>query len=210
MPATIPLVDLPRQSLIIRLNEIDCGITVWWQPSDSSWWAGLEVPVGTPAVRSRRLALNAGILDRIDGILPGNIVCRGLGTEEEPGRNAWRVPTHALRWEEDEEVAETISPVHSQVEIPVDEPGTAVSIGSATGRDGSVYLIWTPVDGAARYQIQWKSGTQPFSGQRTLFSEFARATVENLTAGTSYDFRVRALNATMPGAWSSVVLATPT
>ena len=86
----IPLIDTDRQSLILRLADQDCRIRVWWQPSDRSWWGSIEVPANTPAVQSRRLALNAGLLDRITDVLPGNIVMRELGNADlEPGRNAW-------------------------------------------------------------------------------------------------------------------------
>ena len=96
----IPLIDTDRQSLIVRFADQDCRLRVWWAPSDQSWWASIEVPVNTPAVMSRRLALNAGILDRIADVLPGNIVMRDLGgVGTEPGRDAWARPTHALMWE---------------------------------------------------------------------------------------------------------------
>ena len=101
----IPLLDADRQSLIVRLGDQDCRIRIWWQPSDESWWGSLEVPVNTPAVQSVRLALNSGILDRIDDVLPGNIVMRGFGDfiGTEPGRNAWQQSTHALVWEPNQE-----------------------------------------------------------------------------------------------------------
>ena len=96
----IPLIDTDRQSLILRIDDRDCRLRVWWAPSDESWWASIEVPVNTPAVMSRRLALNAGILDRIADVLPGNIVMRELGgAGAEPGRDAWARPTHALVYE---------------------------------------------------------------------------------------------------------------
>ena len=96
----IPLLDVDRQSLIVRLAGIECRIIVWWQPSDAGWWASLEVPVNTPVIRSRRLALNSGILDRITDVLPGNLVLREIGsTGAEPQRNAWARPTHALVYE---------------------------------------------------------------------------------------------------------------
>ena len=96
----LPLIDADRQSLIVRIADQDLRIHIWWQPSDSGWWASLEVPVNTPAVSSRRLGLNSGILDRITDILPGNLVLRELGSEGlEPGRDAWSRPTHSVFWE---------------------------------------------------------------------------------------------------------------
>ena len=112
MPATItpppgaalPLIDADRQSLIVRLDNKDCRVTVWWQPSDESWYASLEVPTNTLIVTGRRLALNAGILDRLEGdaILPGNIVCREIGESGlDPARDAWRSGNYFLKWEPD-------------------------------------------------------------------------------------------------------------
>ena len=96
----LPLINADRQSLIVRIADQDVRIHIWWQPSDSGWWASLEVPVNTPAVSSRRLGLNSGILDRITDILPGNLVLRELGSEGlEPGRDAWSRPTHGVFWE---------------------------------------------------------------------------------------------------------------
>ena len=96
----IPMLDEDRQTLILRLDDRDCLLTVWWQPSDESWWGSLEVPINEPAVQSRRLALNAGLLDRIADVLPGNIVMRAAGgSGAEPARDAWREQTHTLRWE---------------------------------------------------------------------------------------------------------------
>ena len=99
----IPLLDTDRQSLIVRLGTQDCRITVWWQPEteDESWYASLEVPVNTPVTRSRRLANHSGLLDRQQGILPGNLVLRPLSDVDtaEPDRNAWSEETHGLRWE---------------------------------------------------------------------------------------------------------------
>ena len=97
----IPLIDADRQTLILRLANQDCLLAVWWQPSDASWWASIEVPTNTPAVTSRRLALDAGLLDRVRDVLPGNLVMRELGDAGlEPGRDAWQRPTHALMWEQ--------------------------------------------------------------------------------------------------------------
>ena len=96
----LPLIDVDRQSLIVRLANKDCRIHIWWQPSDSSWWGSLEVPVNNPVVQSRRLPLNSGLLDRISDVLPGNLTMRELGDSgAEPQRDAWRRPTHGLVWE---------------------------------------------------------------------------------------------------------------
>ena len=105
--ATIPLGDHDRQSLIVRLDGQDCRIRVWWSVADDpgdgtlgGWWGSLEAPTNFPVVTGRRLSLNAGLLDRIEGILNGNLVMRDLGgAGVEPGRGAFAQRTHALRWE---------------------------------------------------------------------------------------------------------------
>ena len=37
----VPLLDLDRQSLIVRLGSQDCRLRVWWQPSSESWYSSL-------------------------------------------------------------------------------------------------------------------------------------------------------------------------
>ena len=98
----IPLQDHDRQSLIVRLGGVDCRIHVWWQPSDSAFYAALESPVNTNAVSGKRLAVNAGLLDRLPDVLPGNIVLRALDDDSalhDPTRQAWARQTHSLVWE---------------------------------------------------------------------------------------------------------------
>ena len=95
--------DTYRQSLIVRLDDIDCRLSVWWQPLDSAWYGSLEIPVNTPIAQARRLAVNAGILDRAVAPISGNIVCRALDSADarsEPGISAWSTPTHALFYEQ--------------------------------------------------------------------------------------------------------------
>ena len=96
----VPLLDVDRQSMVLRLDDIDCLLRVWWAPSDNGWWGALEVPVNTVVVSGKRLVLNSGLLDRLPGFLPGNLVMRSLGGDNrEPDRAAWRLPSHALVWE---------------------------------------------------------------------------------------------------------------
>ena len=94
---------ITRQSLIVRLDDQTCRVRVWWQPWDNAWYGALEVPANTPLAEGIRLATDSGLLDRISTApLRGNIVCRALSAANvtlEPGREAWRNPTHELRWE---------------------------------------------------------------------------------------------------------------
>ena len=95
----LALQNLDRQSLIVRAGGVDCRLSVWWQPLDSGWYATLEVPVNTVVVRSRRLVAGAGLLDRLPDILDGgNFTLFGFAVQEDPGRDAWEVPTHGLFW----------------------------------------------------------------------------------------------------------------
>ena len=98
----IPLLDLDRQSLIVRIDGQDCRIAVWWQPSDEAFYAALEVPVNNVVVSGSRLVVNGGILDRIPGVLPGNIVLRAIDEDSatrDPARDAWLRQTHSLIYE---------------------------------------------------------------------------------------------------------------
>ena len=88
----VPLLDLDRQSLIVRLGGQDCRIRVWWQPSNESWFGSIEVPVNNPAKTARRLGVNTGLLDRLQDVLPGNVVCRAVDEDSgahDPTRLAW-------------------------------------------------------------------------------------------------------------------------
>ena len=97
----LPLADEPRQSLIADLGGTRARITLWWQPSDGAWYATVEAPVNTYAVRSRRVTEHAGLLAGADSPLPGDIVCRPTSGAHggAPGRAAWAAATHGLYWE---------------------------------------------------------------------------------------------------------------
>ena len=100
----IPLLDLDRQSLIVRLAGVDCRIRVWWQPRDGAWYGSIEVPTNSLIIDGRRLATGAGLLDRLTDVLPGNVVCRAIDQDSgltDPARDAWRRATHGLYWEAD-------------------------------------------------------------------------------------------------------------
>ena len=62
----IPLLDTARQSLIVRLQDIDCRVRVWWQPWDAAWYGSIEVPTnragraGAAPRRQRRPARRSG------------------------------------------------------------------------------------------------------------------------------------------------------
>ena len=98
----IPLLDLDRQSMIVRLGGMDCRIQVWWQPSDAAWYSGNRNADQYPVISGRRLVVGAGLLDRLPDVLPGNIVCRALDEDSgrvDPARDAWQRQTHGLVFE---------------------------------------------------------------------------------------------------------------
>ncbi|MYG93833.1 MAG: family 20 glycosylhydrolase, partial [Acidimicrobiia bacterium] len=96
---------------------------------------------------------------------------------------------------------------------PAEEPAAPVGL-TATAGAGEVVLSWSvPTNDGGNaitgYQVRYREegaggwSTHSHSGMTRT------ATVINLTAGTVYEFRVRATNAIGNGAWSSKVKATP-
>ena len=98
----IPLLpDNLRQSLVVRIEAIDCLISVWWQPRSSAWFARIEVPANTVAASGVRIAPGAGLLDYADDRLRGNIICRALDSADDRldlGVDAFTAPSHALTY----------------------------------------------------------------------------------------------------------------
>ena len=94
--------DEPRQALEFRVGSNAIKLSIWWQPSDRSWHASVESPVGAPVVTGRRIVLDSGLLASTPHSLPGDIYCR-LHEHDipnvEPLLGAWGV-THHLVWEE--------------------------------------------------------------------------------------------------------------
>ncbi|MEO7317951.1 MAG: fibronectin type III domain-containing protein, partial [Chthoniobacteraceae bacterium] len=79
-------------------------------------------------------------------------------------------------------------------------PGNLVS---TTGdNEGEIDLGWNPVRGAGSYEVQCKvnDGTSQFAPVKTVTGSSLKAT--GLTPGSVYAFRVRAVGAAGPGAWS--------
>ena len=92
----VPLLNVDRQSLIIRIDDTDCRLTVWYQPASPGWYADLEAPAGTPIVQGVRLAVGTGILERIPNPLNSDLVMVASGQgSPEPGTAPWGT-THDL------------------------------------------------------------------------------------------------------------------
>ena len=97
--ATIPVRNLGRQAFTVRLSDVDCRITLWWQSTDMAWYATVEAPAGIGLVAGRRLVNDANLLSRVDSPLAGSLMVRLLSSETLPiGRNPWG-NTHVLRYE---------------------------------------------------------------------------------------------------------------
>ena len=88
----------------------------------------------------------------------------------------------------------------------IDAPATPTGV-SATAGNASVALAWTASSGATKYDIYQKSGDEyPYLAQTTSTTY----TTSSLTNGTTYYFKVSALNALdQESAASSEVSATP-
>ena len=92
--------------------------------------------------------------------------------------------------------------------------GTSFALRADTGdASGEVDLNWlAPDDNGApitQYRYQWKSGGQNYSGGRSGTTTSTSVTVDSLTDGTEYDFRVRATNSVGNGPNSEEASATP-
>ena len=90
--------------------------------------------------------------------------------------------------------------------------GSALAL-RADGGDAQVTLTWLePDDGGVTitaYTVQWREDGQAFSSGRQTSVADATATVGSLANGTTYYFRVRAVNGEGNGAWSNEASATP-
>ena len=92
-------------------------------------------------------------------------------------------------------------------------PGQAMGV-TAAARPESLAVSWTAVAGASGYTVQWRSGAQRYEsgGAREATVPGGAATthtIPSLTDGTAYTVRVRADNATGPGAWSADATGAP-
>lgn len=83
-------------------------------------------------------------------------------------------------------------------------PGQVTGLTAGTATQTAQPLTWTATPDADSYEVQYKaasSGTWLDGPEPTA----PNATVTALTAATSYDYRVRAINDIGAGAWSAVV-----
>lgn len=115
-----------------------------------------------------------------------------------------------------------VKAVNAEGESPWSMVGSAVPVASAPDRvqqliaepsDQAINLRWsTPEDNGATittFHIQWKSGVENWATTRQISDAASPGTIPNLTNGTTYDVRVRAVNSAGVGDWSSVISTTP-
>jgi len=94
----VPLQNLLRQSVILRIDGYDVKLRVFWQPGQQRWFATVEIPIGNPVVSGKGIVTGSGLLEGLLTDIKGDFVCRAKITEQEPGRNAWG-GTHVIRYE---------------------------------------------------------------------------------------------------------------
>jgi subtilisin family serine protease len=98
--------------------------------------------------------------------------------------------------------------------VPATTPGRPSGV-SATGVDEAVELSWSPptnTGGAplTDYRVQYRqAGASAWIGVPDGVSTSPEATIPALTNGTTYEFRVAAVNAVGPGVFTDPVAATP-
>lgn len=83
---------------------------------------------------------------------------------------------------------------------PLPAPGNLVSTTGDT--EGEIDLAWNPVRGAGSYEVVCMINTPPGAWQPVQTVTASRLAATGLTPGTVYAFRVRAVGAAGPGAWS--------
>lgn len=91
--------DLLRQSKIFRINQIDCKLTLFWQPTDANWYMNVEAPINTVILASRRVTVGNSIMDGIITPLEGDLKCELLQNIPSeignPGKRPWGI-THRI------------------------------------------------------------------------------------------------------------------
>ena len=89
--------------------------------------------------------------------------------------------------------------------VTVVRPGQVTGLSLATGA-GSITASWDAISGATSYEVNYRAGT---TGQwSAILSDSASQTIGGLTAGASYQVRVRATNTAGSGTWSATRTAT--
>ena len=102
---SIPLTDSPRQTFDVTLGGQTVGLTIWWQPLDSSWYLSMRDSAGDPIAAGRRMALDVRLVRSRN--FEGDLAVVGIdpATTEEVGRMGW-TETHGLYYLTANEVAE--------------------------------------------------------------------------------------------------------
>lgn len=91
---------------------------------------------------------------------------------------------------------------------PSNAPPDAPQFLHITGgdADGEIDLSWEPVDGAKTYQIeQSPDPVTATSWSHATATTKSKATIDGLTSGTRYSFRIAAVGTNGQGAWSNPV-----
>ena len=86
-------------------------------------------------------------------------------------------------------------------------PATPANLRSTEQTPSTVSLAWDAVTGATSYQIQYRTGNGNWSTANITMNG-TTAIISGLTAGTAYEFQVRATNNSGSSPWSTSVSAT--
>ena len=99
-------------------------------------------------------------------------------------------------------------PVSGTTPARADVPGKVTGVTVTPGA-GELAVGWTAVTPATGYLVQWKSGTEQYSGmERRAMVTGTSYTITGLTAGTAYDVQVTAINNAVSGTPSATVRET--
>ena len=167
-------------------NRTDASVTLAWDSMDDATGYQVQYRIGTGAWSSSNVSFS-GATATISALTPNT---------------AYDFQVQAINSPDDNFSEWASLPLKTLLETPT-------GLQSTDKTDNTVTLEWNTVSGATNYQVQYRTGTEPWStSQVTVVGTIA--TVSNLTPNTSYEFQVRAIETTdnNDSAWSSSLSVT--